>query len=346
MIKKILLGLGALIIVLAMTLAAFLSGGPTLPPNTNVIIEQAIESGPSELVIGQTGIATSGNVKIWYEVIAPKGTPKATVLLIMGAASSGLFWRREYIDPLVAAGYRVIRYDYRGLGMSDWMQDWSAEQPYTLEDLAVDALAVLDAAGVRRAHVIGTSMGGMVGQRLAISYPGRVLSLTSMSSSGYLDDPELAKQAPDFLLNSIRLVLKYGVTGSEAGLIKMVLGFKSLMLSDELRNEDVKPVADIVLYEIRKRRGLSPYAVAQHFAAIQASGSRLQELSIIKVPTLVIHGKADPILSFSHAEKYARLIPDVRTLWIDDAGHIFRREHMPQVIRAILQNFIRAEQWH
>jgi len=265
------------------------------------------------------------------------------VLLVMGAGVSSMLWPPDFIQALVSKGYQVIRFDNRGTGMSDWIDDWQNDKPYSLEDMAGDALAVLDANGVKRAHIIGTSMGGMIGQRLAISHSDRVLSLVSMSSSAHMFDPELANLNADFTLDSVRLIMKYAFIGSEQSMVKMMAGFIDMMLSDELQQEDVRPIADMVLYEMRKRRGFNQKASSQHFAAMQLSGSRLDELAAIKCPVLVIHGTADAPVNIAHARKYAQLISGTQTLWLEGAGHIIRDKHMPVMMNAIFNLFASEE---
>ena len=351
MFRKIIIAIAAFLLLLVLAVVVFLSGGPEFPANTDAIIAEAIQSDPPELVHGTTGYASSntgsGDIKIWYEVNQPTKEansnsvpkPKATILLIMGAGSSSMLWPPDFIRVLTKAGYQVIRFDNRGTGLSDWMPNWQKDKPYSLEDMAADALAVLDANGVKKAHVIGTSMGGMIGQRLAISHGERVLSLVSMSTSAYMMDPELVKYSKDFSVASIRLILKYGLSGSETGMIKMWLGFIDMMLSGGLQKKDVRNVADLVLYEMRKRRGFNQDAMAQHFAAMTVSGSRLEELKNIKVPVLVIHGTADAVLNIAHAKKYAPLIPVVQTLWLQGAGHIISERYMPVMMDSIFRLF-------
>lgn len=343
MFRKITVVFVSTLLLLTLSLGIFLSGGPEFPADTDKIIAQAIQSEPPELVTGSTGYAQSGKVRIWYEVIQPPkditSKPRVTVLLVMGAGASSMLWPLDWIQAFVNRGYQVIRYDNRGTGLSDWMGDWNKDQPYSLEDMAADAIAVMDAAGVQRAHVIGTSLGGMIGQRLAISHGDRVLSLVAMSTSGYIFDPELAGLSRDFTLDSTRLILKYALTGSESGMIKMNMGFIHMMLSDGIQDKDVGEVADMVLYEMRKRRGYNRHAMTQHSAAMRVSGSRLEEMVAIKCPVLVIHGTADAALDIAHARKYAKKITRVESLWLEGAGHIIRDKHMPAMMDAIFRLF-------
>lgn len=341
MFKKILIVFAALLLLVVVSLGIFLSGGPDFPAESDAIITEAIKSEPPELVKGTTGYAQSGKIKIWYEINKPIQVTKTkgTVLLIMGAGTSSMLWPTDYIQALVKNGYQVIRFDNRGTGMSDWMENWQADNPYSLEDMAVDAIAVLDAAGVKRAHVIGTSMGGMIAQRLAISHGDRVSSLVSMSTSAYMFDPELAKFSSNFGLDMIRLVIKASTDDLEPGMIRMWMGVIDLMLSDGLQKKDVREVADLVLYELRKRRGFNQQVMVQHTAAMTVSGSRLEEMKNIKCPVLVIHGTSDTALHIAHAKKYAPLISGVQTLYLEGAGHIIRDKHMPVMMDAMFRLF-------
>jgi len=340
-IKKGLLIIVGLIIVLIVSLVILLNTGPSLPPETDAVIKEVMPSEVPELVTDKTGYAKNGEIDIWYEYRDPVGPPKASILLVMGALSSAMIWPEYLIQPLVSAGYQVIRYDHRGLGMSNWVADWDKNNPYTLEHMAKDALAVLDALEVDKAHVIGVSMGGMIAQRMAISHADRILSLNSISSSGYIEDPELVDQAKDFRLDFLRLLLKYGISRSEEDTIKFTVGFIQLMMAEGADSLDVKAIAENVLYEMRKRRGYNPNIWDQHTTAISLSGSRYQELPTIGVPTLIIHGTADQAIPFSHAKICAKLIPGAKTLWLEGVGHVIPKTHANQVIEEVLSNIKR-----
>jgi pimeloyl-ACP methyl ester carboxylesterase len=247
-----------------------------------------------------------------------------------------LVWPDFIIQPLRDAGYQVIRYDHRGVGMSDWIAHWDKDNPYTLEDMAADAVAVLDAVGVEKAHIVGVSMGGMIGQRMAISHADRVLSLTSISSSGYLEDPALAPKDKPSNLNLLRLLIKYGLWRSERNTIKLSVGFIQQVMGDDGADLEIKPIAEQILHEMRNWRGFNPRIWEQHVGAIFASGSRYDELGTIRVPTLIIHGTADIAIPLSHGQRCAELIPGAKTLWLEGVGHILPRSHAETVINAIL----------
>lgn len=139
--------------------------------------------------------------------IKPNGE---TIVLVSGHGQSKLIWPSYFYRPFLDQGYSVIKYDNRGLGESDWIIDWSKESPYTLEDMATDAIAILDSLNIEKAHFIGMSMGAMISQRIAISYPTRISTLTSVMSTGFYDDPALVSVSKRFYSNIIGITLLYG----------------------------------------------------------------------------------------------------------------------------------------
>ena len=341
--KRILVAASLLLVTAGLGFVLFVSSGPELPTDTEAILDEVLAAELPELVKGVTGKARSGDIDIWYETIGNLGNPKATVLLIMGATASAITWPDYFFQALIDGEYQVVRYDNRGLGLSDWMDDWDYEHPYTLEDMASDGIAVLDELGVTRAHIVGVSMGGMIGQRMAISHPDRVLSLTSISSSGYFDDPELPRAPTRFERDVLKLALRYGLVPTERNQIRLVLGLEQLLKGDGDYETDVKSSAQATLYELRRRNGFNPGVVEQHTAAVLASGSRYDELGRISVPTLVVHGRSDSLVLPAHADKYAPMIPGARMLWVEGMGHLFAESHAPQILDAIRQLVLIAE---
>ena len=314
-----------------------INSGIQLPEETDAIVEEVLQADAlPEFITGETGFAQNGGVKIWYEKIVPQDSIRGTILLIMGHSSSALIWGAEFTKPLVDAGYQVIRYDNRGVGESDWMTNWDADNPYTLEDMAKDGIAVLDAVGVDKAHIAGASMGGMIAQRVALSHSERVLSLTSIMSSGYMNDPTMPQINRAGMLDFLRLTLRYLMPPSEAGAMKFMVGIQQLLKGNGPYTHPIKAAAERTLYEMRKRKGMNRNVGDQHTAAITASGSRLEELGNIKVPTLIIHGKSDPLVRFEHCKKYAPLIPHAKKLFIDGMGHDMPSIYMAQYHTAIL----------
>jgi pimeloyl-ACP methyl ester carboxylesterase len=337
--KKMLLILAGLAVIIILGLAFFIFTGPDLPPGTDEIIDKVLLDEPPEMIVGDTGRVMSGEVSIWYESISTSDTPRATVLLIMGIANHALAWPSHFYMPMVDSGYRVVLYDHRGLGLSDWMEDWDADKPYTLDDMVDDGLAVLDCLGVEKAHIIGASMGGMIAQQMAITHPERVLSLTSIMSSGYIEDPELPGIPGGLLKEFIRLGLRYGTVPSERNTIKIVVASRQLLMGDTIYELDLRKLAGEVLFEMRKRRGYNPKVNAQHLAATSASGSRYDKLDNIEVPVLIIHGRSDPLIPIEHGQQCARLMPDADTLWVDGMGHDIPEIFMDEILEMVFKNF-------
>ena len=339
MIKKILLGFAALVGLLVIAFFIFINTGPSLPPGSKEAADNVLSSELPELITGETGVAKSGDLDIWYEVINPVDSPRATVLLVMGYATTALAWPDHFIQPLVDSGYQVVRFDNRGVGMSDWVENWDADNPYTLEDMGEDAIAILDDLGVEKAHVVGTSMGGMIAQRMAINHSDRLLTLTSIMSSGYAADPNLPSGSSNFQWNVLKLSLKYGLIPSERNAIFFVCSIHNMLAGDGGYDLSLEEAAQRTLYEVRHRRGMNRAVPNQHASAIITSGSLYDKLGSITAPTLVIHGKSDPLVLFEHGEKNATMISNAKTIWIDGMGHDFPPDYTPLMVDAMLDLF-------
>ncbi|WMJ73892.1 alpha/beta hydrolase [Cytophagaceae bacterium ABcell3] len=321
----------SLILGLVILIVAF---SPSLPTRADDIIQDILNSKSPELVVGDTGKVKSGDYEIWYESIKPLGEVKGTVLLIMGLGGDALEWPAFFYEPLVDHGYHVIRYDNRSTGNSEKVRDWSADHPYTLEDMSLDALSVLDEVGAENAHIIGISMGGMIGQSMAIHTPHRVQTLTSIMSSADINDPELPQVNRKLFLRLIAASLRYGIGGSEVGVMRQRIAARSVFVP-YLSEDRMAVLAEKALYSKRNRD--TPYrgAFRQHIAAINASGSRVSALKGVKVPSLVIHGEDDPLIPIEHGKKTANLIPAALGVWVPQMGHDFAPEHMGVIHEAI-----------
>lgn len=310
--------------------------GPRLPADTDGIIERVIAGELPNPVAGKIGEALSGGIKIWYESIFPEGTRKGTVLLITALGGHALDWPPKFVNAFIASGYQVVRYDQRGTGLSDWMENWDFKHAYSIADMAGDAVAVLKALDIQKVHVLGLSMGGMIAQEVAIQYPERVASLTLMMTSGFIGDPEIPGLSSRFFLSSFVKGIplwKYRILGGERNLIKeriakqvSVTGYDGL---------DVRETAEVLLYDLRERRGINLKAILQHQTAVMISGSRYDRLRKLGIPTLVIHGTADQFIPVEHGRKLAEVIPTASGLWLEGVGHVFPVPDMESLMKSI-----------
>jgi len=257
-----------------------------------------------------------------------QGRTRPVVLLIMGLGMQLIAWPPALVQALLDAGYRVVRFDNRDAGLSQHFDElgkpkvlwaglkyrlgWRIRPPYSLLDMAQDALGVLDALDIDRAHVVGASMGGMIAQRLALLAPERVLSLASvMSSSGARGLPGPGPEVSRVLMS------RPADKGLDAAIDHSVRVFKAIgspgfpMRDAEWRD----------LVGAAARRSFYPVGILRQMVAVLADRSRADELAGIKVPTLVVHGRADPLVPFACAEDTARRIPGARLAGIDGMGH-------------------------
>ncbi|MFS4466355.1 alpha/beta fold hydrolase [Maribacter sp. 2210JD10-5] len=311
---------------------------PKLSKENRATIKKVLQSPIPEVVTGETGFATSGNHKIWFEKISPSTSQKGTMLLIMGNGQDALAWPPTFISNLVDAGYVVIRYDHRGTGLSLAEEKWDKKNPYTLADMAKDALAVLDATETEKAHVIGVSMGGMIAQIITLEYSKRTASLTSIMSSANIMDSELAPMSDEVLPKMISAVLHHGLLGSKKGQIKRQIVQRRILMGKASGTIDVKSMAEIAFYNLKKREGYRLMTARHHYAAILEASSREEKLKTVSVPTLIIHGVQDPVMPIAHGKKMAKIIPNADTLYIENMGHDLPYHAMGRITDKIILN--------
>jgi pimeloyl-ACP methyl ester carboxylesterase len=285
--------------------------------------------------------ARVGELDIAYQTLGDPADPP--LLLVMGLGMHLIHWDLELCRQLADRGFHVIRYDNRDAGRSTKidapvpnlvraMAGLPIESPYLLRDMADDAFGLLDQLGIERAHVLGASMGGMIGQEMAIRRPDRVLSLASlMSTTGERRHgrPKLrlwslfVHRAPqrrddyvEYFVRVFRMVGSPGYPGDEARLRELAAA----------------------TYD----RGHHPAATGRQLAAIMASGDRTKQLRRLAVPTVVIHGTDDPLVPFRGGVATARAIPDAEFIAIPGMGHDLPREVWPKVVDAVVMNTARA----
>jgi pimeloyl-ACP methyl ester carboxylesterase len=332
---------GTLLLLSLAALVAYIAfGGPRLSADAQRVIKEVVSEETASVLRGRTGYARSGSIQLWYEDLMPEAPEAGTVLLLMGMGGDALMWPRAFIDALLAAGFRVVRFDQRGTGLSDWMETWKRKTAYSLSDIADDALAILDHLGIERAHLCGLSLGGMVAQELAIQHPSRVASLVLLSTSPDVTDESLPTMTMGYLLRTVGQslpLLRYRMAGGEENLVKERIAKVTLVQPDPPL-EDVRDLAQHVIYDLRCRRGFHASAVIQHQAAAAVSRRRSALLADLRVPTLVVHGERDPIIPIEHGRRLAQLIPSAKALFLPGVGHVLLYPPMPPVMKAIVDH--------
>ncbi|HET9909825.1 MAG TPA: alpha/beta hydrolase, partial [Anaerolineales bacterium] len=242
-----------------------------------------------------------------------------------------------FINQFTSAGYQVIRLDYLGTGLSDWISNWNKNNAYSLFDMAKDVISVIDTLHISRVHLFGFSLGGMIAQEIAINNPERISSLTLMMTTGDATDSKMKTMSMTYVFSSmIRSVpiIKYRILGGERNLIiERILKMQAAQM-----NFDVKETAQQVLYDLRNRKGINFKAVFQHFKAVEISGSRYEKLKDIKTPTLIIHGTKDNIFPIEHGRKLQELIPNTKSIWLDGVGHMLSVPNMDSLVYKVIEH--------
>ena len=240
------------------------------------------------------------------------------LLLVNGLGSQCINYHEDWCAVFVDAGYRVIRFDNRDVGLSTHFADAPLDDrnaAYRLSDMAADAIAVLDAAEVDRGHVMGLSMGGMIVQQLAIHHRERLHTMTSvMSRTG---EPEYGQSSPEAYAH----LTGPPVTGRDAAVERHVAG-QRIWGSPAFADEDRWRSEAAAAYD----RCFDPAGVGRQFFAVGASGSWADDLPEVTTPTLVMHGTADTLIDISGGRRTAELIPDARFVAIDGMGHDYPPE--------------------
>jgi pimeloyl-ACP methyl ester carboxylesterase len=280
----------------------------------------------------------SGPLRIWTERFGDPGLP--AVLMVMGSGAQGVSCPDALIGRLVARGVQVIRFDHRDTGLSSHI-DFDAD-PYTIGDMARDCLAVLDGYGLESAHVAGTSLGGMIAQWLGVHAPGRVRSLTLISTSpmGHDPRPALARAQdgkpadPDDLPPPTPTFLAHLAAGLPPGVESDVDLFR--IFNGPVRPFD-EPAARAML-ELALSRTTDPAAAANHDrAAWRDEPDLLAPLSSITAPTSVVHGDQDPVFPLGHAEQLAAVIPGAVLHVVPGMGHVMTSPGLPEEVADLIR---------
>ncbi|CAN5173789.1 alpha/beta hydrolase [soil metagenome] len=284
-------------------------------------------------------LARSNGIELCYEIFgSDKSEP---MVLIMGLGAQMIHWDDDFCRALAARGFRVIRFDNRDIGQSSKMTGGKrltatellklrflgtpVAAPYNLHDMATDVIGLLDALKIKSAHIVGASMGGMIAQEMAITFPERVRTLTSiMSTTGDLRLPQPSREAA-------ALLLAPPVSNHDEFVTRFLQTWRLLRVGRFPEDEAL----DLDRAERTYARGLNPAGVGRQLRAILASGSRKERLRAVKAPTLVIHGAVDPLVSPAAGRATAAAIPNATLLMIDDMGHALPIRLWPEIVDAI-----------
>lgn len=273
--------------------------------------------------------ARNGDVEVAYERLGPPdGTP---LLLIPGSGMQMVMWPEDLCAALVARGFPVVRMDNRDSGLSTWLRhhDGRRGRAYTLDDMAADVIAVADAIGARRVHLLGGSLGAMIAQVTAINHPDRVggLVLTSASCGSKL---RLARPRVSTIIKMMRIMRGDPPDANAAGQrwvdLQRLLGSPAYPI-DEAHWRTAG--------ERAHERGTYPAGSMRHTLAQLAARDLRPQLATLEIPTLVVQGRADPIMSWKAAKITADAIPGARFLLYPEVGHDLPREIWPEVLDEI-----------
>ena len=293
--------------------------------------------------------ADANGIRIEYETFGSPSDP--ALLLIMGLGMQLIAWPEPFCRRLASQGFYVIRYDNRDTGFSTKFDDVRApglpallirsllrlpiRVPYTLRDMAADAIGLLDALDISSAHIVGASMGGMIAQNLAAGFPERVRSLTSiMSTSGHRSLPGADPLVSRHLFRSRpssgdrEAVITHNMRSLE------LIGSPAYPIDEDKRRELTSMSFDRCFY---------PAGFTRHVAAIVQDGDRRQRLRRISAPTLVIHGREDRLVPLAGGIDTAKFVPYADLEVIDGMGHNFPGELWPMLVKMISAHAGRAD---
>lgn len=281
--------------------------------------------------------AVNGDVTIHHEAFGDPADP--ALLLVNGLGSQCIAYRREWCERFAAEGFFTIRFDNRDVGLSTHLSHVSPDVPgvaaalaagrtpdvpYLLADMARDAVAVLDALGIERAHVMGLSMGGMIVQQLALDHPHRLRSITSvMSSTG---DPDVGQASTE----ARALLFGPPATDRDGAIARSIQGLRTWGSPE---HQDDERTAAIVgeAYD----RSFDPAGQARQLMAIMASPSRTEALRQVRVPALVLHGDRDRLVDISGGRRTAEAIPGARFEVLEGMGHDYPVAYWDRWVRLV-----------
>ena len=316
------------------------------------------------------GTAEVNNINIWWEDFGNPSDP--SVILIMGANANCMVWTQEFINPIVDAGFHVVRFDNRDVGKSTYfgkesfyrklvrifvptflvnyvvksifsaiidedgyLQESEVKNPeYDLDDMAEDVICLMDHLDIKKAHIIGASLGGMITQLLALDYPDKVLSITPIMTSPGMGDPTLSNMTPN-MIQGIQESAIFDAKGKyEESVVRTYreLSGSRFPFNEEKFREQMKAVFE---------HGHNPFCL--HGDAAGSSPNRKERLSSIDIPTLVIHGTEDAILGVDHGMVLYEKIPNAKKFIMDGVGHEIPEELILEITNEIIEHLSESQ---
>ena len=274
-------------------------------------------------------LAPVGDVDLCYDTIGSPDDP--SLLLVMGLGFQLVHWPDEFCRLLAAEGFFVVRFDNRDAGRSTHLPG----RRYTLDDMADDALGLLDVLGIESAHVVGASLGGMIAQIMAIRHPRRVRSLASlMSTTG-------RRGAGRTSLRVLRHAVGRRPRNEQEAIERRVRVFRAIGSTGF--DQDLEEIRRVTALAFRRDPDARGGRRRQH-RALRTAGDRTESLRLLTVPTVVIHGIEDRMCHPSGGRATAEAIPGAQLELVEGMGHDLPRGAWPRLVRAITGNAARAEQ--
>jgi len=284
------------------------------------------------ILLSESYYAFNGNVRLRYEAISSKNGH--TLLFVMGLGIDGFGWSNQFLDAFIKADYGIIRMDNRCTGGSSFVKNWGKTK-FDLHDMAADCIAVLDNAKIKQVHAVGVSLGGMIVQQLAISFPERITAITSMMSGANV---HLFNMTLRSYLTFIRMGFMAAKPRKLSGIDKYIaINTEIWQILDpkNIDDADAEWITAICKYHYENKQMIRPDSSVHQSIAVLWTRSRYASLKKSKIPILLIHGNSDPIISVKNAYKFAEKIPKTKLLILENMGHTLPRRYYQTMFEKI-----------
>jgi pimeloyl-ACP methyl ester carboxylesterase len=285
-----------------------------------------------DVLISVSQYALNGAVKIRYEHVPSKNGQN--LIFVMGLSIDAFGWSNAFLKPFLDAGYGVIRIDNRCTGGSSFVNNWGKTK-FDLQDMAADCVAVLDDIKIDAVHAVGVSLGGMIVQQLAISFPERVSGITSIMSGANV-------HLFNMPLKSYWTFLRLGYVAAKPRKLKGIEKYTAINTQiwqvldpKNIDDTDVEWISAISKYQCENHQMIRPDSAPHQAIAVLRTGSRYKGLQQSQIPKLVIHGDADPLISVKNAYEFEKRIPNTKLLILKDMGHTLPKRYYFTIFEAI-----------